>query len=365
MRERRYQIHIVPRMLHFKQPAGTSRGVYTQRKVWYLAIKDNTLGKWGVGECAPLPDLSCEADDNYEDQLYQSCQEFLRTEQLNTERLKHLPSILFGFETALKQLESATLRLWDTPFSRGEKGIPINGLIWMGDYPTMLARIKAKLEAGYRCIKLKIGAINFEQELALLSLIRQHFSAQQMVLRVDANGAFSPLEVMDKLKQLAAFDLHSIEQPIAAHQWNEMAELCQTSPLPIALDEELIGVNDILHKKELLDTIHPQYIILKPTLHGGLQGTEEWIALAKERKIGYWLTSALESNIGLNAIAQWCAALNLEELQGLGTGQLFVDNIEMPLTIQKDELYYTPETEHQSEWYKVVEECCFTNQVHL
>lgn len=334
-----YRIHIEPRTLHFKQPAGTSRGVYTTRRVWYLHLtSDSQPGREGIGECAPLPNLSCDDLPHYEQLLSSLCQEAAQS-GIDYERLRPYPSILFGLETAFRHFERGTASLWDTPFSRGEQGIPINGLIWMGSYTHMLAQIEAKMQAGFRCIKLKIGAIHFEEELSLLKMIRRHFSAKEIELRVDANGAFSPAEALEKLKRLSELDLHSIEQPIRAGQWDSMARLSQLSPLPIALDEELIGVHSTSRKKELLETIHPQYIILKPSLHGGLRGSQEWIAAASQLGIGWWITSALESNIGLNAIAQWCATLHNPLPQGLGTGALFTDNIPMPLEVRGDELW--------------------------
>ena len=334
-----YRIHIEPRTLHFKQPAGTSRGVYTTRRVWYLHLtSDSQPGREGIGECAPLPNLSCDDLPHYEQLLSDLCQEAAQS-GIDYERLRPYPSILFGLETAFRHFERGTVSLWDTPFSRGEQGIPINGLIWMGSYTQMLAQIEAKMQAGFRCIKLKIGAIHFEEELSLLKIIRRHFSAKEIELRVDANGAFSPAEALEKLQRLSELDLHSIEQPIRAGQWDSMARLSQLSPLPIALDEELIGVHSTSRKKELLETIHPQYIILKPSLHGGLRGSQEWIAAASQLGIGWWITSALESNIGLNAIAQWCATLHNPLPQGLGTGALFTDNIPMPLEVRGDELW--------------------------
>lgn len=334
-----YRIHIEPRTLHFKQPAGTSRGVYTTRRVWYLHLtSDSQPGREGIGECAPLPNLSCDDLPHYEQLLSSLCQEAAQS-GIDYERLRPYPSILFGLETAFRHFERGTASLWDTPFSRGEQGIPINGLIWMGSYTQMLAQIEAKMQADFRCIKLKIGAIHFEEELSLLKMIRRHFSAKEIELRVDANGAFSPAEALEKLKRLSELDLHSIEQPIRAGQWDSMAHLSQLSPLPIALDEELIGVHSTSRKKELLETIHPQYIILKPSLHGGLRGSQEWIAAASQLGIGWWITSALESNIGLNAIAQWCATLHNPLPQGLGTGALFTDNIPMPLEVRGDELW--------------------------
>ena len=339
-----YNIQITPRLLHFKQPAGTSRGIYNTRKVWYIEISsmENPSIK-GIGECAPLPNLSCDDVPQYEEVLQQACSRVAREGNIPTESLRNYPSILFGLETALRHYETGSLALWDTPFSRGEAGIPINGLIWMGNFEEMYRQIEAKMEAGYRCIKLKIGAIDFDAELTLLKHIRSRFSVKDIELRVDANGAFSPAEAMHKLDALSKLDLHSIEQPIRAGQWEEMARLTARTPLPIALDEELIGHNIPEIKKELLSAIRPQYIILKPSLHGGICGSNEWIAEAEKQNIGWWVTSALESNIGLNAIAQWCATLHNALPQGLGTGQLFTDNIDLPLEIRKDCLWFCAE----------------------
>ena len=336
-----YTIKIVPRRLHFKQPAGTSRGSYTTRDVWYLHLtSDKYPDRVGIGECAPLPKLSCDDMQGYESVLAHICNEVTEQGGFSVESLRDYPSILFGLETAFRHLERGCFELWDTPFSRGEVGIPINGLIWMGDYKKMLEQIEAKMAVGFRCIKLKIGAINFEEELALLRIIRSHFSAKEVELRVDANGAFAPADAMEKLKRLAELDLHSIEQPIRAGQWEDMARLTAETPLPIALDEELIGINIPERKQCLLDSVHPQYIILKPSLHGGMAGGNEWIREAEKRNIGWWITSALESNIGLNAIAHWCATFNNPLPQGLGTGALFTNNVDMPLEVRKDSLWY-------------------------
>lgn len=335
-----YKIQIVPHTLHFKQPAGTSRGTYTIRKIWYLLLTSKEEpGRTGIGECAPLPALSCDDLPDYEQILVEACRRAEQDGKPDREALRPYPSILFGLETAFRHYETGSPALWDTPFSRGEAGIPINGLIWMGEYKKMLEQIETKMQSGFRCIKLKIGAIHFEEELELLRYIRAHFSHKEVELRVDANGAFSPSDALDKLNRLAALDLHSIEQPIRAGQWEEMARLTASTPLPIALDEELIGCNTPEGKKLLLETIRPQYIILKPSLHGGISGGMEWIAEAERQQTGWWITSALESNIGLNAIAQWCATLNNPLPQGLGTGALFTDNIELPLTIRRDCLF--------------------------
>ncbi len=335
-----YHIQIIPKVLHFKQPAGTSRGTYVTRKSWYLLLtSDEVPGRYGIGECAPLPKLSCDDLPDYEHLLTDICRQTEINSGPDPEVLRPYPSILFGLETAFRHFHAGSFALWNTPFSRGETGIPINGLIWMGDYKKMLEQIEAKMQSGFRCIKLKIGAINFEEELALLKHIRAHFSAEEIELRVDANGAFSPTDALNKLHRLSELNLHSIEQPIRAGQWEEMARLTAETPLPIALDEELIGCNTLQGKKELLSVIKPQYIILKPSLHGGISGGQEWIDEAERQKIGWWITSALESNIGLNAIAQWCATFNNPLPQGLGTGALFTDNIEMPLSIRKDCLW--------------------------
>ncbi|OUO52891.1 o-succinylbenzoate synthase [Parabacteroides sp. An277] len=335
-----FHISIEAKTLHFKQPAGTSRGIYTTRKVWYLRLtSDEQPERFGIGECAPLPNLSCDDLPNYELLLAKACREAEQAGGVDPESLRPYPSILFGLETAFRHYARGTTDLWDTPFSRGEQGIPINGLIWMGSYKSMLEQIERKMQAGFRCIKLKIGAIGFDDELALLKIIRRHFSADEMELRVDANGAFSVPEAPDKLRRLAELDLHSIEQPIRAGQWDAMASLARTSPLPIALDEELIGIGTEAQKKQLLECIRPSYIILKPSLHGGMAGAMEWIRLADGLGIGWWVTSALESNIGLNALAQWCATLPTSLPQGLGTGSLFTDNIPMPLEVRGDELW--------------------------
>ena len=371
-----YKIDISERTLHFKQPAGTSRGVYTTRHSYYLTLTSDELpGVEGVGECATLPDLSCDAKPEYEMTLRQVCQMVEQMGRIPYDMIRAYPSITFGLETAFasffdeakKKLGAMNLSegktsveilkeaglsvpagmenltdLFDSPFGRGEEGITINGLVWMGTYEEMLARLEEKLQAGFHCVKLKIGAIDFFKELDLIKRIRDVYTKEQVELRVDANGGFLPENAMSQLEALAKYDIHSIEQPIKQHQWPKMAQLCRETPLPIALDEELIGVNVRSMKEALLDTIRPQYIILKPSLHGGIYGCNEWIELAKQRGIGSWITSALESNIGLNAIAHYAAKVygpNVEMPQGLGTGQLFTDNIPMPLEIRGDKLF--------------------------
>ena len=344
---------IEKRLLHFKQPAGTSRGVYTTRKIWLIRLTDGE--RTGIGECAPLPDLSCDAlpDEVYESKLNSFCQDLCQKGDIDVDAIRPYPSMLFGLETALLSLtvpepvegsapELVDL-LFDTPFSRGEEGIPINGLVWMGRYDEMLQRMEEKLEKAFRCVKLKIGAIDFEQELDLVKRIRDRFSFHEVELRLDANGAFKYEEALYKLELLSQYAIHSIEQPIRQGQWAYMAELCRESPLPIALDEELIGVNDPEMKSHMLNVIKPRYIILKPSLHGGMMGCREWIETAKQQGIGSWITSALESNIGLNAIAQFASDVygpHIRMPQGLGTGQLFTDNIPMPLEIRGDMLFF-------------------------
>ena len=371
-----YKIEISERTLHYKQPAGTSRGVYTTRHSYYLTLtSDEMPGVEGVGECATLPDLSCDAKPEYEMTLRQVCQMVEQMGRIPYDMIRAYPSITFGLETAFASFFDAAKKfleivptegassssemlkqkgvsvpagmenltdLFDSPFGRGEEGITINGLVWMGTYEEMLARLEEKLQAGFHCVKLKIGAIDFFKELDLIKRIRDVYTQQQVELRVDANGGFLPENAMSQLEALTKYDIHSIEQPIKQHQWPKMAQLCRETPLPIALDEELIGVNVRSMKEALLDTIRPQYIILKPSLHGGIYGCNEWIQLANQRGIGSWITSALESNIGLHAIAHYAAKVygpNVEMPQGLGTGQLFTDNIPMPLEIRGDKLF--------------------------
>ena len=332
---------IEEKTLHFKQPAGTSRGVYTTRKVWLVRLSDGE--REGVGECAPLPDLSCDAmeDEQYRSILNKVCEEFCQRQELDNDSLRQYPSMLFGLETAWLNMTNGD-RLFDTAFSRGEVGIPINGLVWMGSYDEMLKRMEEKLEKGFRCVKLKIGAIDFDQELDLIKRIRERFSHHEVELRLDANGAFEFEEALYKLELLSQYAIHSIEQPIRQGQWAYMAELCRESPLPIALDEELIGVNDPEMKRHMLRIVKPRYIILKPSLHGGMTGCREWIETARDMGVGSWITSALESNIGLNAIAQFASDVYGDHItmpQGLGTGQLFTDNIPMGLEIRGDRLW--------------------------
>ncbi len=334
------KISIEERVLHFKQPAGTSRGVYTERKIWLLHLEDGN--RKGVGECAPLPQLSCDDIPDYSEKLRAFCDDVERTGKIDYETMRDYPSMLFGMETALENLKtSIALSLKER--AGGEAfSIPINGLVWMGTFDEMQQRIEQKLEQGFRCIKLKIGAIDFEAELELLKKIRERFGPRELELRVDANGAFKFDEALYKLELLSQYALHSIEQPIKAGQWADMAELCREAPLRIALDEELIGVNDPDQKRQLLNIIRPAYIILKPSLHGGMMGVREWVDIARDMGIGSWITSALESNVGLYAIARLAQEIygpDIRMPQGLGTGQLFTDNIPMPLEIRGERLW--------------------------
>ncbi len=338
-----FKIEIIPHTLKFINPAGTSRGVYDEHKVWYLIFRNiNNPTHYGIGECAPLKDLSCDYDDKYENRLADFCRNTEETQFVDCNLLRNHPSILFGMETAMRHYMQRSWQFWNTPFCRGEEGITINGLIWMGNYTEMKQRIENALEKGFRCIKMKIGALDFNKELDLLRYIRNQYPPEKLELRVDANGGFTSKEALRKLIQLAELNIHSIEQPIKAGQRDEMSFLCESAPLPIALDEELIGINEYDEKQRLIEKINPQYIILKPSLHGGINGCEEWISVANENDISWWITSALESNIGLNSIAQWCSTFKNLLPQGLGTGSLYLNNITLPLEIKSDKLWFNP-----------------------
>lgn len=327
--------------LNFKQASGTSRGVYTTRDSWFIFLSDGI--NTGIGECAPLPDLSMESPKRMSSKLLQVCDEIGFYTKFPQD-LREWPSIVFGLETALLDLKNGGKQiLFPSEFTSGNAGIPINGLIWMGTPKFMKQQISAKLDSGFRCIKLKIGALDFNTEFGLLKSIRQEYSPEEVTLRVDANGAYSMTDALENLKRLSDLQIHSIEQPIEAGNWNEMAELCRKSPVPIALDEELIGITTHSEMQRLIETIRPAYLILKPSLHGGFAACESWIELAEKNETGWWITSALESNIGLNAIAQWAFHQNAKNEQGLGTGQLFTNNLDSPLEISGDHLWHQPE----------------------
>ena len=326
-------------LLHFKRPSGTSRGVMTDKETWFIVIEHD--GKKGIGECGILRGLSCDDRLDYEEKLAWTCANIHLGKDLLWEALLEFPSIQFGVEMAFQSLVSETpYLLFPSEFTQGQKSIPINGLIWMGEESFMKEQIEEKLATGFRCVKLKIGAIDFDKELQLLRFIRANFTAEQVEIRADANGAFNENDALNKLVQLSEFELHSIEQPIAKNSTDRMSELCKTSPFPIALDEELIGVFSVFDKEALLLKIKPQYIILKPSFVGGFRGTQEWISLAEKHQIGWWITSALESNIGLNAIAQWTFLQHSLMLQGLGTGALYTNNFDCPLEVDRGELWY-------------------------
>ena len=329
-------------ILNFKQASGTSRGVLKTKETWFIKLADED--KVGIGECGLFRGLSIDDRTDYETKLQWVCDNIhIGLEKLVNELIE-FPSIQFGLEQAFKSLNSETsFELFPSAFTNGEAVIPINGLIWMGSESFMNQQIKDKIEAGFDCIKMKIGAIDFQTELSLLKSIRKEFSASDIELRVDANGAFAPHEALEKLKRLAELDLHSIEQPIKQGQIEEMTRLCETTPLPISLDEELIGVFSVTKKENLLQTIQPQYVILKPSLVGGYNGSQEWINASENLGIGWWITSALESNIGLNAIAQWTYTLDSKMPQGLGTGSLFTNNFDSPLAVRNGDLNYDKE----------------------
>jgi len=332
-----YKKHV----LEFKRPSGTSRGVLKTKETWFIVIEDN--GNQGIGECGILRTLSCDDVPEYEDKLKWTCENIHLGLAVLWSKLLNFPSIQFGLEQAFLSLNSSdSFELFPSEFTKGNDHIPINGLVWMGAEGFMKQQIQEKLNQGFLCIKMKIGAIDFETEIKLLKSIRKEYSKSDIELRVDANGAFAPENALEKLKVLSDLDLHSIEQPIKQQQINEMARLCMESPLPIALDEELIGIFDVTKKEEIIQTIQPQYIILKPSLVGGFKGSEEWISIAKKSNVNYWVTSALESNVGLNAISQWTYKLDLNMPQGLGTGSLYANNIDSPLEVKKGNLHYNP-----------------------
>ena len=332
-------------ILNFRQPGGTSRGVLHYKETYFLKLTGPT--GIGIGECALFKGLSIDDVPNYKQKLQWVCENINSDKEYLFSELLEFPSIAFGLEQAFISLKSENrFELFPSDFTKGKEEIPINGLIWMGSKTFMQDQIKEKLSNGFSTIKLKIGAIDFTTELDLIKSIRKEFSADKIELRVDANGAFNPGEALEKLKVLSDYDLHSIEQPIRSGQWEEMAKLCATSPLPIALDEELINVIKGLDKEKLINSIQPQYIILKPSLIGGYKATDAWIELAEKSNIGWWITSALESNIGLNAIAQYTFKQKPQIPQGLGTGGLFTNNIESPLMVENGSLYYLNNNDH-------------------
>ena len=326
--------------LNFKLPAITSRATMLEKDTYFIKIWDDSNPQiYGLGECAIFKGLGADDKPNYEHVLCQICQDINNITPQNIE----YSSIRFGVETALLDLKNGGVRkIFDSNWSNGLASIQINGLIWMGTFNEMFERINQKLEAGFNCIKLKIGGIDFNKEIKLLKYIRSNFPSNNLEIRLDANGAFNAKEALPYLEKLSKYNIHSIEQPIKPGQWVAMEKICKNSPIPIALDEELIGVEDIKLKEQLLRSISPAYIILKPSLCGGFYGADEWIKLANDLNIGWWATSALESNIGLNAIAQWISTYRTSLPQGLGTGALYSNNIESPLEQIDDVLLYNP-----------------------
>lgn len=332
-------------ILDFKQASGTSRGILTTKETWFIVLKQE--GKIGIGECGILRGLSIDDRPDFEQQLAWTCQNIHLGKDHLWNELLEFPSIQCGVEMAFQSLQAKNIfDLYPSEFINNQKSIPINGLVWMGEKQFMKTQIKQKLAEGFKCIKLKIGAIDFDHEIELLGYIRQHFSESEIEIRVDANGAFDPKDALSKLQTLSKFQIHSIEQPIAPKFISELTTLCRQSPIPIALDESLIGVFRVSEKQKLLETIKPQYIILKPSFIGGFQGTKQWIDLAQNLKIGWWATSALESNIGLSAIAQWTFLQNSPLPQGLGTGALYTNNFDCPLEVKSGQLHYNL----QSNW---------------
>ena len=322
--------------LNFRIPGGTSRGILKNKPTWYIKIYHNDNPSiFGLGECGPIQGLSIEPADKMMDQL-KKVQESIN--DLSSLDLSLFPSINFGIENALKDLKNGGKRIiFQNSFLQG-KPIKINGLIWMGDKYFMINQIKSKIEKGFSCLKLKIGSIDFKEEISILKNIRKQFSSKILEIRVDANGAFSSKNVLQKLDTLGKLEIHSIEQPIAVNQWDYLKEICEKSPIPIALDEELIQLKK--EKNEFIKYISPQYLVLKPTLIGGFEATKKWINIAEENNINWWVTSALESNVGLSAIAQFCANYPLILPQGLGTGQLYSNNVPSPLEIKGENIFH-------------------------
>ncbi len=348
------RLAFAPYRLYFRTPAGTSRGVLTEKPTYFIKIWDENCPEIvGLGEAPLFPGLSPEADDRYEYKLI----ELLANVAIGrpTDLSRH-SSIQFGFEQALRDYSLGGKRIYaPSSFTEGNQTITINGLIWMGTLDEMTARIADKVEKGFHCLKLKIGALDWVQEEKMIETIRNRFSPEELEIRVDANGGFSMESALPRLNWLYSMGIHSIEQPIRAGYPELMEFLCKVSPLPIALDEELIGISDPIKKIELLDTIRPAYIILKPALCGGFSGAEEWITLAKERNIGWWITSSLESNIGLNALAQFTATLNPTIPQGLGTGALFTNNLPSPLELDGEKLGFNPDFTYDNSWFEKLE----------
>lgn len=336
-----YTYSLQKHVLQFIKPAKTSRNVFTERAIYLITLVDIKTGKQGIGEAAPLLLLSIDDVADYEQVLNAKLTQFCQVSELEETDLGDFPSIRFGIETALLAMQAdGAGRVYDTAFTRGKVAMPVNGLVWMNDAEKMYEEAIAKINAGFDVIKFKIGALDFDEECRLLEKIRMDYSAFDITLRVDANGAFKANEALEQLNELKRFELHSIEQPIAVDQWDDMAKLCLESPIDIALDEELIGIDVYKRGAALLKHIKPQYLILKPNLIGGVSVADEWIAQAQKIDVDWWATSALESNVGLNAIAQWVSTYNVTKHQGLGTGSLFSNNLTTKLIVQDGKMSY-------------------------
>ncbi len=336
---------VIKHILNFKVPAKTSRGTLTRKNSWYILLHDYFIGYTGIGECSVIPGLSIDDRPDYEQKLTEISSKINAGVPIEMLNLAEFPSIAFALEMAVADLNCNTEEqfvLYPSEFTEGDAGIPINGLVWMGSRDYMEQQIIEKLQHGFNTIKLKVGALDFETELDILRNIRKQFSPKDITIRLDANGAFTCDNVKEKLLRFSEFSIHSIEQPIRQGQAEAMAEICLESPIPIALDEELIGIFSDGQREQLLKTIRPQYIILKPGLLGGFMACNKWTSIADEQGINWWITSALESNIGLNAIAQWTFRLKNPLPQGLGTGQIYTNNISSPLTMLDGNLYCLP-----------------------
>lgn len=332
------------REFRFQRPAITSRGTYQIKKVHFILLyHTDDPSAAGIGECSLFPGLSFDDVKGFREKLNQTIDRINQGDYFTDSSLANWPSISFGLETAWKDLRTMGSKiLYASDFTEGKDSIGINGLIWMNNKEEMIREIRQKIDDGFTCLKMKIGALDLEEELDVIRFIRSQFSADDLELRLDANGAFKMPQAQEVLKILSDFDLHSIEQPIAAGHPDAMARLCETSPIPVALDEELIGKHTSVAKRKLLDTIKPQYVVLKPGLLGGISVCKEWISLAEERKISWWITSSLETNIALNVIAQWTYTLKNTIYHGLSTGLIFNNNIPSPLYLHSERLYYDP-----------------------
>lgn len=328
--------------LQFKKPADTSRGALHTKETYFLFLRDpDDPTRFGLGEASPLPGLSLDDGPDFESKVADLCRKLNQGQSPAEIDLAEVPALAFGLETALLDWQGGgTRRLFDTEFSGGTASLPTHGLIWMADRAGILQQVHDKVAQGFRCIKLKVGALDFAEEVALLADIRRAYPPEQIELRLDANGAFTPEHALDRLNALAAFDIFALEQPLPPGQWPALAEVCAASPIAIALDEELIGRRTLAEKRALLETIKPQHLVLKPSLIGGFTAAEEWLSLAQHFKIGWWVNSMLESNVGLSAICQWVSALPATVTHGLGTGQLFGNNIPSPLRLEGAVLRY-------------------------